>query len=64
MRPRLRLATLVCGRIGKDSLATLMGLVTEFDWTGAVARLRFHDGEAALVQVGQDAGCRVTSRRR
>jgi hypothetical protein len=51
---RLRLATLVCGRIGKDSLATLMGLVTEFDWTGPVARLRFHDGEAALVQVGSE----------
>jgi hypothetical protein len=52
---KLRLATLVCGRVGKDSLATLMGLVTEFDWTGPVARLRFHDGEAALVQLA-DAG--------
>jgi hypothetical protein len=56
----LRLATLVCGRIGKDSLATLMGLVTEFDWTGAVARLRFHDGEAALVQVGDTGDVQAT----
>ena len=46
--------SLVCGRTGKDSLATLMGLVTEFDWSGSEARLRFFDGERALVQVGRD----------
>jgi hypothetical protein len=49
----LRLASLVCGRIGKDSLHTLLGLVTEFSWNDGAARLRFHDGERALVQVGE-----------
>jgi hypothetical protein len=51
---KLRLAALVCGRIGRDSLTTLTDLVTEFDWSGGEARLRFHDGERALVQVGPD----------
>ena len=52
----LRLASLVCARTGKDPLGTLMDLVTEFDWSGPAARLRFHDGERALVQVGAQIG--------
>jgi hypothetical protein len=49
----LHLASLVCARVGSDSLETLTGLVTEFAMTGNRADLRFHDGERALVQVGE-----------
>jgi hypothetical protein len=57
---KLFLASLVCGRIGKDSLETLMGLVTEFELVHNTARLRFHDGERALVQLGPIGDVDVT----
>jgi len=49
---KLMLVSLVCGRIGRDSLEALLGLVTAFEVERNVAKIRFHDGERAFVQVG------------
>jgi hypothetical protein len=59
-QPPFVLASLVCGRIGSDSLESLMGLVTEFELAGEQVNLRFHDGERAFVQLGDAAHVDVT----
>jgi hypothetical protein len=53
------LAALVCGRVGGDSIDSLMGVVSEFEFAGNQARLAFHDGERAFVQVGSVADVTV-----
>jgi hypothetical protein len=53
------LGTLVCARVGADSIESLMGLVTEVDWKGNQARLAFADGERAFVQLGAAAAVTV-----
>ena len=49
----LYLASLVCARVGNDPLQSLMGLVAEFALEGNCARIRFHDGELVVVQIGR-----------
>ena len=56
----LYLASLVCARIGADPLDSLMGLVTEFVLEGNCARVRFHDGERVLLQIGAIGQTRAT----
>jgi hypothetical protein len=48
----LTLATMVCGRVGGDAVNSLMGVVSEIELVDNRARLCFHDGERAFVQIG------------
>ena len=54
------LASMVCGRIGEDSLESLCALVSECELAGHTVRLRFADGERAFVQLGAPAEVEVT----
>jgi hypothetical protein len=42
----------VCGRIGDDSLDSLMAIVSEVEVQGNRLTVCFHDGERAFVQTG------------
>lgn len=48
----IMLASVVCGRIGHDTIQQLDALVSEFKCTGNTAYVRFYDGEEAFVQLG------------
>ncbi len=47
------LASMVYGKIGRDSMDQLMALVTDFAVKGNTAEIGFYDGERAFVQIGQ-----------
>jgi hypothetical protein len=49
---KLYLASLVCARVGSDSMESLLGLVTSFELDGNRASIRFHDGERVFLQIG------------
>jgi hypothetical protein len=49
---KFQLASMVCGRIGSDSIDSLMKLVTAFELRDGAATITFHDGERAFVQIG------------
>ncbi len=53
------LASMVYGKVGSDSIQQLMSLVTEFKVEGNIATVRFYDGEAALMQIGEVNGIQV-----
>jgi hypothetical protein len=57
---QLVLASMVLGRIGEDSIASLMGLVTAFELADNRMKVTFHDGEQAFVQIGATAPVNVT----
>lgn len=46
------LASLVCGRVGRDSIQKLNGLVTGFKIKDNTANITFSDGERAFLQIG------------
>ena len=46
------LASLVCGRVGSDSIKKLAGLVRGFEVKGNTAEIVFYDGERAFLQIG------------
>jgi len=46
------LASMVCGRVGSDSIKKLAGLVKSFKLKGNTAEIVFHDDERAFVQIG------------
>ncbi|HZP59500.1 MAG TPA: DUF2264 domain-containing protein [Opitutaceae bacterium] len=49
------LASLVCGRVGNDSIRKLAGLVRSFKLKGNAADIAFADGERAFLQIGEIA---------
>jgi hypothetical protein len=46
------LASLVCGRVGKNSIQKLSGLVTKFKIKNNTANINFFDGEKVFIQIG------------
>jgi hypothetical protein len=46
------LASMVCGRVGKDSIKKLAGLVKSFKLKGNAAEIVFSDSERAFLQIG------------
>ena len=50
---RFVLAAQVYGKVGHESLAQLMGLVTEFEVEGDDVWVTFYDGERAFMQLGE-----------
>ena len=58
------LASLVCGRVGKDSIKKLAGLVKSFKLKGNTAEIVFYDGERAFVQIGDIQNVAISLNRR
>jgi hypothetical protein len=46
------LASMVCGRVGKDSIKKLAGLVKRFQIKDNTMEITFFDGERAFLQIG------------
>jgi hypothetical protein len=54
------LASLVCGRVGADTIEDLSKLVTDFEIKDGAAYIDFNDGERAFMQVGPIKNVNVT----
>ncbi|HWZ96093.1 MAG TPA: DUF2264 domain-containing protein [Opitutaceae bacterium] len=54
------LASMVCGRVGTDSIKKLAGLVKGFKLKGNAAEIVFYDNERAFLQIGEIQDVKVS----